>query len=96
MNSSELIRLMTRRQKEFNTKDVEHGVRFILKVLGEALRNKQTIELRGFGTFSVRRYAAGYHRNPRTGERVRLGVRYLPHFKPSMKLRKRINTHRGW
>ena len=94
MNSSDLIRLMLKHHNRFNSKDLSLGVRCVVDAVAQALKSKQNVELRGFGTFSNRKYSASNHRNPRTGETVQVGVRHLPHFKPSDRLRARVNTRK--
>ena len=52
----------------------------------EAL-SRQRIEIRGFGTFRLRKKRARLARNPRTGEMIRVGDKWVPHFKPSKQLK---------
>ncbi len=49
------------------------------------------MELRGFGSFSVKRRAARVGRNPRTGAAVHVSEKFTPFFKPDKQLRKRLN-----
>jgi integration host factor subunit beta len=63
--------------------------------MSSALERGDRIELRGFGSFSLHTRTAGTARNPRTGERVRVGVRYVPHFKPGKALRERVDNARS-
>ena len=62
-----------------------------LAAVKEALVRGDGIELRGFGTFKVRRRKARKARNPRTGEPVEVPARDLPVFRPSRLLRSRVN-----
>jgi hypothetical protein len=56
----------------------------------DALERGDNIELRGFGTFGVRR-ASGYRgRNPRSGQTVEVRSRRMPYFKIGRPLRGRI------
>ncbi|MEX0935705.1 MAG: HU family DNA-binding protein [Gemmatimonadota bacterium] len=63
-----------------------------LNAVKKALMNGENIEIRGFGTFKVRRRKARKARNPRTGESVRVPERYVPVFKPSKQLRGRVSA----
>ena len=45
------------------------------------LRNGKGIEIRGFGSFKVKKKNARYARNPRTGEKVFVEEHYVPVFK---------------
>ncbi|MFQ6616135.1 MAG: HU family DNA-binding protein [Fidelibacterota bacterium] len=56
-----------------------------------ALENNDRVELRGFGTFSVKKRDPRKARNPGTGEVVYLPERYVPAFKPSGLLKTRVN-----
>jgi integration host factor subunit beta len=49
------------------------------------------IEIRGFGSFTVRQYKAYEGRNPRTGEVVHVAPKKLPFFKVGKELRERVN-----
>lgn len=62
-----------------------------LNAVKKALTNGENIEIRGFGTFKVRKRKARKARNPRTGEAVRVPERYVPVFKPSKQLRGRVS-----
>ena len=45
-----------------------------------------------FGSFSIKSRAPRVARNPRTGEKVELGSRLLPYFKPGKELNILINS----
>jgi integration host factor subunit beta len=49
------------------------------------------VELRGFGAFSVKNRPARVGRNPRTGEQVAVGEKYVPQFKAGKEIRERLN-----
>jgi len=56
----------------------------------EALRKEEKVELRGFGSFRVKRRAARVARNPRTGESVQVREKVIPYFKPSKELKQLV------
>lgn len=58
----------------------------------DALLRGERIEIRGFGTFQVRRYDAYHGRNPRTGAVIEVGEKKLPHFKAGKELRDSIQA----
>ncbi|MEE2877281.1 MAG: HU family DNA-binding protein [Candidatus Neomarinimicrobiota bacterium] len=64
----------------------------IMSTITTALKNERRVELRGFGTFGVKRRDPRKARNPGTGETVFLPERYVPTFKPSGLLRKNVNN----
>ena len=56
-----------------------------------AMATGENVEIRGFGTFKVRRRKSRMARNPRTGEAVAVPARSVPVFKPSKHLRTRVS-----
>jgi len=62
-----------------------------LDAVKDALARGDGIELRGFGTFKVRRRKARTGRNPRTGEPVEVPARNVPVFQPSTHFRERVD-----
>ncbi|RUO21725.1 integration host factor subunit beta [Aliidiomarina haloalkalitolerans] len=91
MTKSELIEKLINKQPELQPKDVERGVREILEVMVHSLAAGDRIEIRGFGSFSLHFRKPRVGRNPKTGEQVELGGKYVPHFKPGKALRERVN-----
>ncbi len=67
--------------------DTSLVVEGVIETLKNALIDGDTVEIRGFGTFKVRRRAARRARNPRTGEPVDIPEKYVPTFKPSRDLK---------
>jgi DNA-binding protein HU-beta len=64
---------------------------FIASII-EAMREGNHIEIRGFGTFKVKKRAPRLARNPRTGESVPVPATFTPTFKPSRELRDDVNA----
>jgi integration host factor subunit beta len=60
----------------------------------EALQRGEGIEIRGFGSFSIRDYKEYEGRNPRTGETVHVRPKRLAFFKVGKELRERVNENR--
>ncbi len=63
----------------------------IMNTIIGSLENNERVELRGFGTFGIKHRLPKKARNPGTGEPVYLPERYVPTFKPSKLMRKRVN-----
>jgi len=61
----------------------------------DALQKGEGIEIRGFGSFSIRAYREYQGRNPRTGEAVHVKPKRLAFFKVGKELRDRVNAARG-
>jgi integration host factor subunit beta len=91
MTKSELIEKIAAEQSQLSAKDVELAVKMILDHMAEALSSGERIEIRGFGSFSLHYRAPRLGRNPKTGEKVQLAGKYVPHFKPGKELRDRVN-----
>jgi integration host factor subunit beta len=58
----------------------------------DALQKGEGIEIRGFGSFSIRAYREYQGRNPRTGEAVHVKPKRLAFFKVGKELRDRVNA----
>ena len=56
-----------------------------------SLQRGERIELRGFGSFRVRRRRSRLGRNPKTGDRVDVPSKRIPYFKPGKELKELIN-----
>jgi len=92
MIKSELIQVIASKQSNLSKEDVEATVNCILNSMNEELGRGGRIEIRGFGTFSVRQHNAKMGRNPRTGETVSIPRKNSVHFKPGTELRERVNA----
>ena len=72
----------------------KHAEVIIETVLGsvvEALRRGEKVEIRGFGSFRLRRRAPRRGRNPRTGDRVDVASKHVAYFKAGKELKELIN-----
>lgn len=92
MTKSELIERLVSQFSELNVSETEASVKEILELMSENLASGERIEIRGFGSFSLHHRAPRMARNPKTGEKVKLEHKFLPHFKPGKELRERVNT----
>ena len=92
MTKSELIELISRKQKHLPAKDVELAVKHLLELMSNSLSSGQRIEIRGFGSFSLHFRPPRMGRNPKTGDSVALSGKYVPQFKPGKELRVRVNA----
>ncbi len=91
VTKSELIDVLTKQQNHLALKDVELAVKCIIEQMNQALATGERIEIRGFGSFSLRVRPPRIGRNPKTGESVALSKKHVPHFKPGKELRDRVN-----
>ena len=81
MTRSDLIAALAARFPKLMTKDAEIAVREILDGIGQSLVRGDRVEIRGFGSFALNRHPARIGRNPKTGEKVTVPQKYVPHFK---------------
>ena len=95
MTKSELIEIISGKQKHLPAKDVELALKQILEVMSDALAQGERIEIRGFGSFSLHFRPPRQGRNPKTGETVALSGKHVPHFKAGKDLRERVNEGAG-
>ena len=91
MTKGELIEIIARREG-FNLKKAEIVVNTIFEAMTDALKAEERVEIRGFGSFEVRHYAAYRGRNPKTGEEVFVAAKKAPFFKTGKELRERVNN----
>ena len=94
MTKSELIEVVAQ-EANLTKGRAELVVNTIFDAMVEALRRDEGIEIRGFGSFTVRQYKAYEGRNPRTGDQVHVPPKRLPFFKVGKELRERVNGRRG-
>ncbi len=93
MTKSELIEKLSTEFSHVQVKDIESSVKEILEQMATSLANNERIEIRGFGSFSLHYRAPRIGRNPKTGDKVELDGKYVPHFKPGKELRDRVKTN---
>lgn len=91
MVKSELIQKVSQHINSVPVADIELCVKEILDYLSLALTSGERIEIRGFGSFSLRYRPPRKAHNPKTGEKVATIGKYSPHFKAGKELRQRVN-----
>lgn len=91
MTKVELIRLLADGNPSLIYRDVERIVAVIFEEISSALANGDRVEIRGFGSFSVKHHPARIGRNPRNGVVVEIPDRFLPAFKTGKLMRDRLN-----
>lgn len=92
MTKSELIDSIYSKVAHLSYTDIESSINIITNTMAETLKAGKRIEVRGFGSFTLRRREPRVGRNPKTGESVSLPVRYAAHFKPGKEMRDRVNN----
>ena len=91
MTRSELIERLAELNHQLKLADAELAVRIILDTLSTTLAKGGRAEIRGFGSFELNYRPPRNGRNPKSGERVAVPAKYVPHFKPGKDLRERVD-----
>ena len=91
MTKSELVEKLSTNAVGLNKKDAEVVVNTIFGSIGDALVSGDRVEIRGFGSFSVRERDAREARNPKSGEVVSIPAKKTPFFKTGKELRSRVD-----
>ena len=91
MTKSELIARLADRYPQLIAKDADFAVNTILEAMTESLSVGQRIEIRGFGSFALSTRPPRVGRNPKSGERVLVPSKRVPHFKAGKELRERVD-----
>ena len=89
---SKLLKQLKKSYPNFNLKDLSKLVDIILNEIKRALRRGDSVELRGFGRFSVKTQKASIRRNPKTNEKVADKEKKVIRWKQSKDLFKMINN----
>jgi integration host factor subunit beta len=95
MTKSELIARLAARYPQLVAKDAEFAVKMILDAMTDSLVKGQRIEIRGFGSFGLNHRPARVGRNPKSGERVHVPEKFVPHFKAGKELRERVDARQA-
>ncbi|KAF0157727.1 MAG: integration host factor subunit beta [Syntrophaceae bacterium] len=91
MTKNELIKRTWVKFKIYPQKDIALAVQTILDSMVGALRKNERIEIRGFGTFTMRERKSRVGRNPKSGAEVSLDDRRVPFFKTGKELRLKVD-----
>ena len=95
MTKSELIVKLAARYPQLVAKDAELAVKMVLDAMTKSLAHGNRIEIRGFGSFGLNYRPPRIGRNPKSGEKVKVPEKYVPHFKAGKELRERVDYHEG-
>ena len=91
MTKSDLIGQLAGRFPQLVAKDADLSVKTILDAMSEALSRGDRIEIRGFGSFALNYRPPRVGRNPKSGEKVDVPEKWVPHFKAGKELRERVD-----
>tara|TARA_B100001121_G_scaffold162460_1_gene141871 strand:- start:209 stop:487 length:279 start_codon:yes stop_codon:yes gene_type:complete len=91
MQKSDLLEKLTAKNPTFTYADSKIALDSLINKLSNSLSQKQRIEIRGFGAFSIRERKATRGRNPKSGKAIELDSRSIIYFRSSKLLKNRIN-----
>ena len=91
MTKSELVEKLIEANGTLSRKESELVVNIIFDSMCEALQSGEKVEIRGFGSFTIRERDAREARNPKSGDVVKIPAKKTPFFKTGKELRERVN-----
>lgn len=91
MTKSELIARLAARFPQLVAKDTDYAVKMVIDAMSDALARGDRIEIRGFGSFALNYRPPRVGRNPKSGDKVLVPEKYVPHFKAGKELRERVD-----
>ena len=90
MNKQDLIARLVK-EKGISKAEAKMIVELTFQKMTNTLTKGDRIEIRGLGTFEVRKYLAYAGRNPKTGKRIEVKPKKLPFFKVGKELKERVD-----
>lgn len=90
MTKADIIEWVAQRS-DIPKKQAEMVVNTVLLSIVEALDAGEKVELRGFGSFRMKKREARVARNPKTGEKVQVDEKKIPYFRAGKELKELIN-----
>lgn len=91
MTKSELIAALAASYPQLVANDADIAVKTIIDAMIQSLADGHRIEIRGFGSFALSQRAPRIGRNPKTGEKVMVPGKLVPHFKAGKALRESVD-----
>ena len=92
MTKAQIIERVSEQVTTLTKRQAEVVVNTIFDCVRDSLKNGDKTEIRGFGSFRLRKREPRKGRNPKTGEKVAIPEKNAPHFKPGLELRSRVNS----
>ena len=89
---SKLLKQLSKNWPNFLQKDISKLSEIILNEIKRSLRRGDSVELRGFGRYSVKTQKARISRNPKTGEKVNTPEKKVITWKMSKEMFNKINN----
>ncbi len=90
MNKSRLVEKLAKTEN-LTIKTAEEVVNTIFKEMEKSLTRNSRIEIRGLGSFKLKKYDSYNGRNPKTGKIIKVESKKLPFFKVGRELKERVD-----
>ena len=89
MNKQELVeKILKDKNNDFESKaSVERAIKAVLEGISNGIKSDGSVQLIGFGTFTIKKRAARTGRNPQTGDEIKIKASKSVGFKPSTALK---------
>ncbi|MBL1352341.1 MAG: integration host factor subunit beta [Zetaproteobacteria bacterium] len=87
MIKSDLIEWLAEEHPSLSTAEAESAVNTTFQAIKDSVVSGEHVELRGFGSFTIKQHNPHVGRNPKTGEWVKVEAKRIPFFKPGKALR---------
>lgn len=92
MSRPELIKKLKTKHPKLNKPQLENIIDVFFQTIKDALNEKKSVELRGFGSFFIRKIEEKYSaRNPKTGELIYVPKKNKVKFRASKKFKQFLN-----
>lgn len=92
LNKSDLIIKIMNLNSQVNQTEIEKSVNTFFDTITISLTNSQKVELRGFGSFGVKKREARLARNPKTGSTVAVSAKKISFFKMGKGMKEQLNN----
>ena len=94
MKRSDIIATVAKKQPALPAAAIERAVNTVFEAIADELGRGGRVEVRSFGSFSVRRRGARRGRNPKTGASIAVPPKRVPFFVTGVDLANRVNEGR--
>ncbi len=92
MNKTDLVNRLFERHNSLSYRDAKDCVNLITEKIIEAVAKGNGVEIRGFGSFSLKTRAAYAGKHPKTLEKINISKKYIPFFKAGKSLKQEVKN----
>ena len=92
VTKSKILDQLADNYKNFLRSDLEKVLNLVLDEITRALSKQQRCEIRGFGSFRIKKQKSRIGRNPKTGEQIQIAAKNSIQWKMSKQLFKLLNN----